>query len=104
MPPQRAWVWVTARWCSTVCSAQAPAPVPSVEPAVAVTAAKGCGAPWATASITSRNSPEDDTASSRSPCRQANRPRATSPAGTAVSSGPPALPASSEASHRPSAT
>ena len=81
-PPQNACVCVSARWLSTVCTARPSASLPSDESGFAVTHATGRGAPCSTASMTSRNSPDDDTASSRSPGRQLNRPPATSPPGS----------------------
>ena len=86
--PQNAWVWVTARWWATATSAHAPARDPIVEPGVEVTAAYGAGAPPSIASIRSRNSPDEETARSTSPGRHANASRASSPLGTARTSGP----------------
>ena len=101
-PPQNACVCVTARWLGTETSARAPARAPSVEPALAVTAPYGAGAPPSTASTRSRNSPEEETARKTSPGRHANAPRASRPLGTATSSGP--FPDSSEASQSATAT
>ena len=77
-PPQNACVCVTARWWSTRLHGRGRRPAsPSDDSGVRRDARTGRGAPCSTASMTSRNSPDDDTASTGRPAasRTGRRPR-----------------------------
>ncbi len=101
--PASACVCVTARCDATRWSTVAPAAAASDESALAVIATHGRPAARCAISTTSRNSPDEETASTASPGRHANRSRTAIPHGTATIGGPGA-PLSSAASHSACAT
>ena len=100
--PATACVWVTARWETTRWTTAAVAASASDESASAVIATHGRPPARRAISTTSRNSPDEDTASTASPGCQAKPSRTAIPHGTATIGTEPRL--SSEASHSAWAT
>ena len=100
--PATACVWVTARWEATRCSTTASAAAASDESGAAVIATHGRSPDWRAISTTSRNSPDEDTASTASPGCHEKPSRTAIPHGTATIGTEPRL--SSDASHSAWAT
>ena len=95
-------MWVTARCETTRCTTTALAASASEEPAAAVIATHGRPSARRAISTTSRNSPDEDTASTASPGCHEKPSRTAIPHGTATIGAAPRL--SSDASHSAWAT